>query len=891
MEVPISDRLRDETASRLPSYRHTDLCSVKAYPPQPLDHACSTSQDQNRNLFTPSSTAAQKNPHGDSPRIMLRQSNFPLDVNAPAVPSSPSPSPSPCLSPSPSPSPSPSLSLSPPGSAAADNFTDARRGRDGLTAQRGVLSAEPNPTTNWVTQQQMQSMMIAPEGEGQGQGQGQTQSQCQAQGPRQHREYNNHEGEPARRRLSRSMTDPAARPLIRPIRGFKLSSQRKSPDRAEMVSPRTFHPDSDDANAKTLRALEGGGRDNAHRMSAQLEQQDEHHSDESDLFLRAAREEERYSRSNLGTNEASPHQTNSPRSRHPPGSATAFQQDTKSRFGQRASLPTSSTSPFPTSITRRRGSDQESAVSGTRPMEDQESIAQALTYRPAGRDRPGALEDNYRNRYNLVSSRSTPSTPRGSGARELSPDQTPYGGRRPSTLETNLPPRSYRQSNLSHPSRTYNSSPLAPRTSDMHEVSETPRAVEGTESTVSTTAPSTVWDELEELKSRIHRLELTGKLPPTSGAAMSRPPTATTTVTTISSSPKQRGRDNSFSPVEPAGQMAPHEVHPLLQAALAKSKPLVSSDIYKALEASAADALAITTMMGTSGQPGPISSSQSTLGGNPSVSDRQVRRKADSMCRSLTELCLALSEGKKEPAPPVISTPVERSAGHETEVRASIEPINTQLSLVTTNLTRAISNPRGLSRLEARRSSLLATSTLPSPRYTPSEAGSSTQSLMAGRRTSLLLRPRRAATEEPADADDARFRTSPIASSEIGRIGISPRGYAPQKPLPERTPTMAAQSSLPVRRSYQSPGLTNTVPAPRPPISMLSNRKFLDRTTPERDTASVVGLAAEDRGQRRPSVGYGNPQPGRTGSLTRRTNQPNAAELSPGHPGGLQSSH
>ncbi|KAK2630213.1 hypothetical protein QTJ16_001033 [Diplocarpon rosae] len=553
-------------------------------------------------------------------------------------------------------------------------------------------------------------------------------------------------------------------------------------------------------------------------------------------------------------------------------------------------MPTSSISTFHSAITRRRGSDQESSVGGTRTMDDQESIAQALTYRPASRDRPVAPEDNYRNRYNLVNSRSTPSTSRGSGGREHSPEQASYGGRRPSVPETNLPARSYRHSNLSHTTpRTYNSSPLVSRTTDMHEVSGTSRAAESTESTVSTTAPSTVWDELEDLKSRINRLELTGKLPPTSGAAMSRPPTATTTVTTISSSPKQHGGGNSFSPAELAAQVPPPEVHPLLHAALAKSKPLVSSEIYKALEASAADALAISTMMGTSGQPGPISSSLSTVGGTSTVSDRQVRRKADSMCRSLTELCLALSEGQNEPAPPAINTPVERLDNYETEVRASIEPINTQLPLVTTDHTRAISNPRVLSRLEARRSSLLATSTLPNSRYTPSEAGSSSQSLMAGRRTSLLLRPRRAATEEPAEEEEARFHVSSGATTEIGRNRLSPRGYESPKLLPERRPSMpTAQSSLPVRRSYQFTGLTNTVPAARPPISMLSNRKFLDRTTPERDTASVVGLVAEDCGQRRSSVGYGNSPQGRTGSLTRRTNQPTAADLSPGQPGGIE---
>ncbi|KAJ0292443.1 hypothetical protein CBS470a_002748 [Colletotrichum nupharicola] len=69
------------------------------------------------------------------------------------------------------------------------------------------------------------------------------------------------------------------------------------------------------------------------------------------------------------------------------------------------------------------------------------------------------------------------------------------------------------------------------------QVSTAANGVEGTEltTTASTTEPSTVWDELDDLKSRIHRLEMTGKLPKISGAVMSRtsderPPTATNTV-------------------------------------------------------------------------------------------------------------------------------------------------------------------------------------------------------------------------------------------------------------------------------------------------------------------------------------------------------------------------
>lgn len=515
-----------------------------------------------------------------------------------------------------------------------------------------------------------------------------------------------------------------------------------------------------------------------------------------------------------------------------------------------------------------------------------------MTYRPATRDRPSALDDINRSRYFAANSRSTPTTPRGLGSREISPEsQTPHGGRRPSAPDAALPSRtsSYRQSNLSYSTpRTYNSSPLVSRTMDVPDTPETPRAAEGTESTVSTTAPSTVWDELEDLKSRIHRLELTGKLPATSGAAMSRasnerPPTATTTVTTMSSSPK-RGRGNSISPTEAVPTDKPAEAHPLLHAALAKSKPLLSTEVYKTLEATASDALAIASMMGSSGQPGPISSSQSTIGGTSSVSDRQVRRKADSMCRSLTELCLALSEGKTEQNMPVVNQVALRPTSRDNELRVNPETANNQRQLVTADLNRVKSSPRALSRLEARRSSLLATSALPSPRHAPPESGTPTQSSMAGRRTSLLLRSRRGGTEEPEEEDDTRFRAPSRAVTELGRIRNSPREYTSQQPLPEKS--VSVQSSLPVRRHYTSTSVTNNGVPPTPPVSSLGGRKYLDRSTPERDTTSVVGRLAEDRGQRKSSIGQGFPL-GRSGSLNRRR-QPTSNDSSAGQQNGYQ---
>ena len=518
-------------------------------------------------------------------------------------------------------------------------------------------------------------------------------------------------------------------------------------------------------------------------------------------------------------------------------------------------------------------------------------MAQALAYRSPARDRAAPLEELNRSRYYGANSRSTPTTPRAFGSREISPEShVSYSGRRPSVPDPVLPARnsSYRQSNLSQSTpRTYNSSPLVSRTADIHDTPETSRAADGTESTVSTTAPSTVWDELEDLKSRIHRLELTGKLPATSGAAISRasndrPPTATTTVTTMSSSPK-RGRGNSISPIESV-ENPRADGHPLLHSALAKSKSLLSTEVYKALEIAASDALAITAMMGTSGQPGPISSSQSTIGGaSGPVTDRQVRRKADSMCRSLTELCLALSEAKNEPSRPQNNQAAIRPSSRDDQTVTNVEATKQRPS-INADLTRVQSSPRALSRLEARRSSLLATSSLPSPRYAPSDAGTPTQSSMAGRRTSLLLRSRRGGTEEPEEEDETRFRAPSRANTDIGRVRNSPREYTSQQPMPDNRQS-AIPSALP-RRHYVSTSLTNT--APPPPVSalpQLGGRRYLDRSTPERDTASAVGTTADDR--RKSSIGQGFGF-ARTGSITRRTRQPNGETQGATQQGGYQ---
>ncbi|KAH8815820.1 hypothetical protein F5884DRAFT_665002 [Xylogone sp. PMI_703] len=615
-------------------------------------------------------------------------------------------------------------------------------------------------------------------------------------------------------------------------------------------------------------------------------------SDDSDLFLNIAKEEANMSRNN------------------------SQRLSRVSLPTQRSSLPPPKTSYQPIILARRRGSDQD-ARTGSRSL-DEQGMERVLTYK--SRDRPPtnryfAKQENNNNNNNgggggTTSHRSAPTTPRTGTNREVSPPESLLTSvsRRPSVPDsTLLPPRTtYRQSTLSTygNTRTYNSSPLVARTTDANEGQEhTPRGAEGTESTVSTTAPSTVWDELEDLKSRIHRLEKTGKLPESSGppaqqVSGDRPPTATTTVTTVSLSPK-RARGNSLSPTEvlPPPSMG---TQPLLRSALEKSKPILAPEVYKALEATAMDALAISSMMGMAGQPGPISSSQSVIGGGPpvAVSDRQVRRKADSMCRSLTELCLALSESKTEGETPTTNG---NAPPPKPPPEAQIPRIaeNIPRPPVSNDLSRTKLSPRPLSRLEARRSSLLATSSLPAPRFNPPEATTPTQAALAHRRASLMFRARRTAPEEPAeeqqhDGDESpsqsqlqsRLRAPSRATTDLGRSRNAPT----LQPLVTDRPSPTSQSSLPVRRSFLATGLSKST-ATSPSVT---GRRYFDRgVTPERDpghnnlatpssTANGQGsspngrLAVNEAGERihrKPSSSMSQAVTTAASNLARRTRQ------------------
>ncbi|KAF3917235.1 hypothetical protein ABW20_dc0110508 [Dactylellina cionopaga] len=186
----------------------------------------------------------------------------------------------------------------------------------------------------------------------------------------------------------------------------------------------------------------------------------------------------------------------------------------------------------------------------------------------------------------------------------------------------------------------------------------------------STISSGTVWDELDELKMRIKRLELTGTLPPASsslsgvGSGISnssgdRPRTGTTAATTVSSSPRHQhqqinnnnGNNNNNEAAAAPGTVPtangpPPTIHPVLHAALAKTKTVLPEHIIKALDALANDTLNLAQAVGSTGQSTMSINAALNSPEKQLITDRQIRRKVDNVCRSLTELCVSLADGR-----------------------------------------------------------------------------------------------------------------------------------------------------------------------------------------------------------------------------------------------------
>ncbi|KAG5829735.1 hypothetical protein H9Q74_000148 [Fusarium xylarioides] len=426
-------------------------------------------------------------------------------------------------------------------------------------------------------------------------------------------------------------------------------------------------------------------------------------------------------------------------------------------------------------------------------------------------------------------------------------------------------------------------------------------------------------------------------LPSTSGAAVSRlsddrPPTATTTATTMSSSPKrvENGHQNTNADAVSTTSSHHRESHSILQSALAKSKVLLDTEVYQALESAANDAMTLASMMGTPGLPGPISSGASTIGSNATVTDRQLRRKAESVCRSLTELCLALGEDATQTRIPPrqsieVPPPAQNDAPTTPTIGKTFSGFSQRRQSIGRNDQSAVkehlTSPRTLSKFEERRLNILNGSSLPATSRvsnsipsTPIEPISNRRSSLLvsrsrragteepdeGRKSSLLLRTRRAGTEEPDEGrrtslfvrnrrntvgeegeEESRFRAPSRAPTELGStIRVVTQDQTPQQQQQQQySPSADTTSAIP-RRRFVSSNLgvsrlaTPSVNTATPP------RRYMERPAQQDHGHSAVDKLAEERAQRYTSLGQ-TTMVNRTSSMIRRPKRDSIASANP----------
>jgi hypothetical protein len=307
-------------------------------------------------------------------------------------------------------------------------------------------------------------------------------------------------------------------------------------------------------------------------------------------------------------------------------------------------------------------------------------------------------------------------------------------------------------------------------------------------------------------------------------------------------------------------------------------------------------------MIGSVGQPGPISSGASTIGGY-NVTDRQLRKKADSICRSLTELCIALADPtaqKKQPQP-ATTAPEPELMLSPTSINATVGALTPERrpSAIADAIAKASTSPRAPTSLEQKRKTMLAGISLPTTRYaatppTPLETPGRKSSLLlarirqtatgepeeipqTGRRSSLLLRSRRSGTEEPEESregrktslllrtrkttneeeDELRSRVPSRAITEVNSFRTVPRDLSipagtAQPPVDGNS---VASPVLPRRRILPSAiatRLASAVPAasaPTTPARKYLDRSFLpDRGTPQERGSYLERASHQERG-------------------------------------------
>jgi hypothetical protein len=296
-------------------------------------------------------------------------------------------------------------------------------------------------------------------------------------------------------------------------------------------------------------------------------------------------------------------------------------------------------------------------------------------------------------------------------------------------------------------------------------------------------------------------------------------------------------------------------------------------------------------MTGSTGPQATLHSMSAMFNG---ASDRQVRRKADNLCRSLTELCIELCDTKSSIASPALRT-VAASNLRRPSVQINGESPTIRKSIETEEHPRS-SPSRAMDRIQARRTSMRtagtqATQREPSrevsrePSQEPQATTQSTVPTRAGRAETSLLRARRAADTDEDDEPTLRAPSRAFtdfrdlrAANQTARFN---REYTSREPMPDLQPSPAIQ--------------THTTSVRRPTITNSGNETLLHRPNGQRPTIDQQTSVAYEkqvsadlgpRSQYKPSTqlysnrnstgGAGNL--GRTASLGRRLRQTGGGE-------------
>ncbi|KAF2125765.1 hypothetical protein P153DRAFT_389215 [Dothidotthia symphoricarpi CBS 119687] len=613
------------------------------------------------------------------------------------------------------------------------------------------------------------------------QSQSQSQQQSMSVGPH---GSSRRKDEPPQTKTQTPQTKPA------PMRRASTSSARPARHMAPSPSPSLSSTDSSDYDAGP--ASQPRDRDTTRRAATQAPRARPQHTE--DLFMNIAED-------------------SAPRQRIVDAAARERLRSRIARVSNRSSFPSGLNSPSP--VHSNSNSSTPTASVSRIPYADPKSASQprrASLLPTTSRHSPvssTATLETPRTRLPELTSKSSFSSRKDA---QLSPQEflAQFGKKTPSYADANNTPptrlSAYRPSNLN-----YSSARDDPKTPQADSFPEGGSRADGTESHGSTGPATSVWDELDELKTRIRRIELVGKIPSTSGAVVSqatsdRPRTANTSATTVSSSPNQPRKSAPSSSGSTIDTQTPSRTHPLLREALAKVRQHTSPDVYRRLEAIAAEALAMADLTGSAGPQGTLNSTSSVVGGAV-VPDRQIRRKADNICRGLTELCITLCDTKSSLSSPAVRAsaiaasrrPSVQVNGESPPVRQSIEPESNSLP--------GVSPSRALTRIEARRTSMIATGSLRESSQDRDRADS--RSYSRQRAGTSLHRARQSVDDD--DEDDPTIRAPSRAMTDFRNIRsaekpttttsrFSSRNYTSQEPMPGLQPSPAIQPTSGLRR-------------------------------------------------------------------------------------------